>query len=194
MTNKETLTRCPWSGDNPLYIDYHDKEWGVPLHDNNKLFELLCLEGAQAGLNWLTVLKKRRGYQQAFKNFKPEIVATFKEKDMLKLLTNSEIIRNKLKIFSVVENAKAILRIQTEFGSFDKYIWQFVGGKPIIHNFSQLGGLPSQDEIAISMSSDLKKRGFSFVGPTICYAFMQATGIVNDHLISCYRYKQLQAT
>lgn len=184
--------KCSWCGDDPLYIKYHDEEWGIPVHDENKLFEMLILEGAQAGLSWITVLRKRENYRKLFANFEPEKVARFSEKKIEKLLTNPGIIRNRLKINAAVTNAKAFLKIQKEFGSFDKYIWQFVNYKPIVNKFKSLNELPAKTEISDVMSKDLKKRGFKFVGSTICYAFMQATGMVNDHVVTCFRYKQIK--
>ena len=186
--------RCEWAGSDPLYIEYHDNEWGVPLHDDRKIFEMLVLEGAQAGLNWLTVLRKRENYRKAFDNFDPTKVAKYDSEKFQKLLANEGIIRNKLKIHSVIQNARAFLEVQKEFGSFDAYIWQFVGGKPIRNSWKSLSDLPAQTAESEAMSKDLKRRGFSFVGPTICYAHMQATGMVNDHVVSCFRYKEVERT
>jgi DNA-3-methyladenine glycosylase I len=183
--------RCEWCGTDPLYVKYHDEEWGVPVHDDQKLFEMLILEGAQAGLSWITVLKKRDNYRKAFNDFDAVKISKYSEKKIEKLLMNPGIIRNRLKINSTVENAKAFLKIQKEFGSFDRYIWQFVGGKPIKNKFKTLSDLPAKTEISDAMSKDLMKRGFKFVGSTICYAFMQATGMVNDHVKDCFRYKEL---
>ncbi len=191
MADKTKLVRCGWSGDNELYISYHDNQWGVPLHDDKKLFELLTLEGAQAGLSWLTILKRREGYSKAFQGFDPKNVSNFDDARVDKLMNDEGIIRNRLKILSVIKNAKAILEIQKEYGSFDKYLWGFVNAKPIQHHYTQLSELPASDSIATSMSKDLRKRGMGFVGPTICYAYMQASGMVNDHLTSCFRYQQL---
>ncbi|WP_320174735.1 DNA-3-methyladenine glycosylase I [Maridesulfovibrio sp.] len=182
--------RCPWA-QHELEITYHDTEWGVPLHDDRHHFEFIILEGAQAGLSWLTVLKKRENYRQAFSGFNPEIVARFDENDIERLRQNEGIIRNKLKINSAVRNALAFLDIQKEFGSFDAYIWQFTGGKTIQNKWQSLEEVPAKTPEAEAMSEDLKKRGFNFVGPTICYAYMQATGMVNDHLVSCFRHKEL---
>lgn len=184
--------RCHWAN-HELEIAYHDTEWGVPLHDDQCHFEFLILEGAQAGLSWLTVLKKRENYREAFANFDPEIVARFGEDKIESLRQNEGIIRNKLKINSAVRNAKAFLKIQKEFGSFDAYIWQFTGGKTIQNNWQTMEEVPAKTAEAEAMSKDLKKRGFNFVGPTICYAYMQATGMVNDHLATCFRHKELQA-
>lgn len=185
--------RCHWAN-HELEIAYHDTEWGVPLHDDQRHFEFLILEGAQAGLSWLTVLKKRENYREAFANFDPEIVARFDEDKIESLRQNEGIIRNKLKIHSAVRNAKAFLEVQKEFGSFDAYIWQFTGGKTIQNSWKSMEEVPVKTAEAEAMSKDLKKRGFNFVGPTICYAYMQATGMVNDHLVSCFRHKELQAT
>ena len=184
------LKRCTWCGDDPLYIKYHDEEWGIPAHDDQKLFEMLILEGAQAGLSWITVLKKRENYRKAFNNFDAVKISKYSEKKVEKLLENAGIIRNRLKINSTIGNAKAFLNVQKEFGSFDKYIWQFVDHKPIINKFKSMKDLPSKTEISDIMSKDLKKRGFKFVGSTICYAFMQATGMVNDHTTDCFRYNE----
>jgi DNA-3-methyladenine glycosylase I len=184
--------RCEWAGSDPLYMEYHDNEWGVPVHDDRKIFEMLVLEGAQAGLNWLTVLRKRENYRKAFDNFDPRKVAKYDSEKFQELLANEGIIRNKLKIHSAIQNARAFLEVQKEFGSFDAYIWQFVGGKPIRNSWKSLSELPAQTAEAEAMSKDLKRRGFSFVGPTICYAHMQATGMVNDHVVTCFRYKEVE--
>lgn len=182
--------RCTWAK-NDLAIEYHDAEWGVPLHDDRGLFEFLVLEGAQAGLSWDTILRKRDAYRKAFDNFDPAKVARYSEARLQKLLLNEGIIRNRLKIISAVSNAKAFLKIQKEFGSFDAYIWGFIGGKPIINKLTGNGDVPAKTDVSDAISKDLKKRGFNFVGSTIIYAFMQATGIVNDHLLSCFRYKEI---
>ncbi len=184
-------TRCDWGTTSPLYIDYHDNEWGVPLHDDRKLFEFLILEGAQAGLSWETVLKKRENYRKAFNNFDPAKISRYGDKKIEALLGNKGIIRNKLKITSAINNAKRFLEVQKEFGSFDTYIWQFVDGRPIINRYKSIRELPATTKVSDAMSKDLKKRGFKFVGPTICYAHMQATGMVNDHVVGCYRYKEI---
>jgi DNA-3-methyladenine glycosylase I len=184
----KTQTRCPWCGDDPLYVDYHDKEWGVPCHDDRKLFEFLILEGAQAGLSWITILRKRDGYRKAFADFDPEAVAKFGDKDIARLLANPGIVRNRLKISAAIGNARAFLKVQEEFGSFDAYSWAFVGGKPIVGEWSSLAEIPAETDVSRAMSRDLRKRGFRFVGPTICYAHMQAVGMVNDHLVSCFRH------
>jgi DNA-3-methyladenine glycosylase I len=184
------LIRCAWAT-GELSVRYHDEEWGVPLHDDRTFFEFLILEGAQAGLSWSTILNKRENYRRAFDNFEPERVARFDRRRIQKLLADPGIVRNKLKIASSVENAKAFLRLQEEFGSFDRYIWQFVGGKPRINRWKSLKQLPAKTSESDAMSKDLKKRGFNFVGSTICYAFMQATGMVNDHAVNCFRYRPL---
>ncbi len=183
--------RCPWPTDD-LYIAYHDTEWGVPLHDDQKLFEFVILEGAQAGLSWHTVLKKRENYRKAFDNFDPEKVARYNAKKIAKLLADPGIIRNRLKVASAVQNAKAFLKIQKEFGTFDSYIWRFVDGKPINNYCKTMKDVKASTKESDAMSKDLKQRGFNFVGSTICYAHMQATGMVNDHLVSCFRHKHLK--
>ncbi|NNE67132.1 MAG: DNA-3-methyladenine glycosylase I [Pyrinomonadaceae bacterium] len=182
--------RCEWAT-NELAIGYHDKEWGVPLHDDQRLFEFLILEGAQAGLSWDTILAKRENYRKAFDSFDPQKVAGYGEKKFKELLGNAGIVRNKLKVRSATRNAKAFLNVVEEFGSFDKYIWSFVGGKPIVNEFKSLKEVPASTDISDEMSKDLKKRGFNFVGSTICYAFMQATGMVNDHVTGCFRFKEV---
>lgn len=184
------MKRCTWAS-NELNIPYHDTEWGVPVHDDRTFFEFLILEGAQAGLSWDTVLKKRDAYRAAFDNFDPAKVAKYSDAKCAKLMLNEGIIRNRLKIASAVRSAKAFLAVQKEFGSFDKYIWGFVGGKPIVNKLKGHGDVPAKTDISDAMSKDLKKRGFNFVGSTIMYAFMQATGMVNDHLTSCFRYKEV---
>ena len=184
------MKRCTWAK-NDLAIAYHDAEWGVALHDDRGLFEFLILEGAQAGLSWDTILRKRDAYRKAFDNFEPTKVARYGEAKCEKLLLNEGIIRNRLKISSAVSNAKAFLNVQKEFGSFDKYIWDFIGGKPIVNKAKGNGDVPAKTEVSDAISKDLKKRGFNFVGSTIMYAFMQATGMVNDHLVTCFRYKEL---
>lgn len=184
------MKRCGWAK-NDLAIQYHDTEWGVPLHDDRGLFEFLILEGAQAGLSWDTILAKRENYRRAFDNFDPAKVARYSEAKCAKLLLNEGIIRNRLKIASAVSNAKAFLKVQKEFGSFDKYIWSFVGGEPKVNKVKNISDVPAKTEISDALSKDLKKRGFNFVGSTIMYAFMQATGMVNDHLTTCFRYKEV---
>ena len=183
--------RCPWAGSDPLYIEYHDSEWGVPLHDDRKLFEFLLLDGFQAGLSWIVILKKRSNYRKAFDYFDARKIATYGNRKVTQLLSNKGIIRNKLKIEAAVQNAKSFLLIHDEFGSFNDYIWQFTGGKTIRNTWKTLDQIPAWTEESVSMSKDLKKRGFKFVGPTICYAFMQAAGMVNDHLVGCFRYHQV---
>jgi DNA-3-methyladenine glycosylase I len=192
MNPKNTvLTRCHWAA-KEVNIPYHDEEWGVPLHDDRGLFELLILEGAQAGLSWDTVLMKRARYREVFDGFDPEKVARYDKKKVRELLKDAGIIRNRLKIASTISNAQALLKVQQEFGAFDKYIWQFVGGSPKQNAWKTHKQLPAKTTISDAMSKDLQKRGFRFVGSTICYAFMQATGMVNDHLVSCFRYSALQ--
>ena len=183
--------RCSWPGDDPLYLSYHDEEWGVPEHDDGKLFELLLLEGAQAGLSWITILRKRENYRAAFDQFDPVAIASYDEAKIQELLANEGIVRNKLKVNAAVSNAKAFLEVQDEFGSFDSYIWGFVDGQPKLNRFNSLSDIPAQTPESEAMSKDLKKRGFKFVGPTICYAFMQAAGMVNDHEVGCFRYPEV---
>lgn len=182
--------RCSWSTKDQLYKDYHDNEWGVPLHDDTRLFEMINLEGAQAGLSWYTVLTKRENYRKAFDNWDAKKIAKYSDKKIESLMADAGIIRNRLKINGTVLNAKAFLEVQKEFGSFDKYIWSFVGGKPIINHFKSLSEVPAKTAISDAMSKDLLKRGFKFVGSTICYAFMQATGMVDDHVADCWRRKK----
>jgi DNA-3-methyladenine glycosylase I len=182
---------CSWPGTDPLMIKYHDEEWGVPLHDDRKLFEYMILDAFQAGLSWSTVLKKRAHFREAFDDFNPEIIARYDERKVQSLLQDAGIIRNRLKILSTITNAARFLEIQKSFGSFDRYIWQFTGGKPMVNQWKTLSDLPAKTAESDLMSKDLKKRGFKFVGSTICYAFMQATGMVNDHLVHCYRYDEI---
>jgi len=184
-----TKKRCEWAKDDPN-ITYHDKEWGKPQHDDQKLFKFLILEGAQAGLSWSTILKRRDGYRKAFSNFDALRVSKYTQKRVEKLLKDKSIIRNKLKITSAINNAKQFLKVQEEFGSFDKYLWGFVGHKPIKNKFKKLSDLPATTKISEKLSQDLKKRGFNFVGPTICYALMQAIGMVNDHTFQCFLYQK----
>jgi DNA-3-methyladenine glycosylase I len=184
------MKRCGWAT-NELAVHYHDTEWGVPMHDDRGLFEFLILEGAQAGLSWDTILRKRENYRKAFDNFDPARVAKYSDAKCARLLQNDGIIRNRLKVASAVRNAKAFLTVQKEFGSFDAYIWAFVNGAPINGRRRELSEVPAKTEISDALSKDLKKRGFNFVGSTIMYAFMQATGMANDHLVSCYRYKEI---
>ncbi len=187
----KSLYRCGWSVNDPIYIEYHDNEWGVPVHDDRLLFEFLVLEGAQAGLSWLTVLKKREGYRQAFDNFDVEKVARYTQKKIEKLLQDPSIIRNKLKVNSAMTNAKAFLKVQEEFGSFDKYIWGFTDGKVIHNTWKSLKEIPARTAESDIMSKDLIKRGFKFVGSTIMYAHMQATGMVDDHVVECFRHGEI---
>ena len=186
MPANTNLTRCGWVSDEQLYIDYHDNEWGVPLHDDDKLFELLILEGFQAGLSWITVLRKREHFRKVFDNFDAHKIISYPSDKIEELLQDTGIIRNRLKVEGAVKNAKAFLAVQKEFGSFDTYIWQFVGGQPIDYHRKNLSEVPPKTEISDKMSKELKKRGFTFVGSTICYAFMQASGMVNDHVIDCF--------
>lgn len=181
-------SRCPWCGDDPLYVQYHDREWGTPVRDDRGLFELLILEGAQAGLSWITILRKRENYRRAFHGFDPKRIARYGPPAVRRLLTDPGIVRNRLKIAAAVSNAHAFLEVQQEFGSFRQYIWQFVGGSPQVHRYRSIREMPTTTAEAHAMSRDLRLRGFRFVGPTICYAFMQASGMVNDHLESCYRH------
>lgn len=182
--------RCEWATSEPIYESYHDDEWGVPVHDDQHLFEMLSLEGAQAGLSWITILKRRENYRKAFDLFDPNIVRTYDEKKIEELRQDEGIIRNKLKIRSVITNAEAFIKVQEEFGSFNNYLWQFVGGKPILNDWQSHADVPASTEESELLSKDLKKRGFKFVGPVICYAFMQAVGMVNDHTKECYLYQE----
>lgn len=184
--------RCDWCGTEPIYVDYHDKEWGVPVHDDRMHFEMIILDGAQAGLSWITILKRRDSYREAFDNFDAVKVSRYNDKKVEKLLTNPGIIRNRLKVNSAVKNAQAFLKIQEEFGSFDDYIWQFVNHKTIQNKWKKMSELPAKTAESDAMSKDLKKRGFSFVGSTICYAYMQAAGMINDHITNCFRYKEVK--
>ncbi len=184
-------TRCGWANSNDLMIKYHDTEWGVPLHSDRKLFEFLVLDGFQAGLSWSTIINKRENFRRAFDNFDPARISGYRRRKIGSLLKDTGIVRNKLKIEASITNARAFLDIQTQFGSFDKYIWQFVGDRPIVNKWRNMKDIPANTEESDAMSKDLKKRGFRFVGTTICYAFMQAAGMVNDHIISCYRYRDV---
>jgi DNA-3-methyladenine glycosylase I len=184
-------TRCEWAGTDPLYVAYHDQEWGVPVHDDRTLFEFLVLEGAQAGLSWSTILRKRENYRLAFDNFDPVKVAQYDEMKVAELLANPGIIRNRLKIHAAIQNARSFLAVQDEFGSFNAYIWQFVGGKPLVNAWQSMAEIPAESPESRLMSKDLIRRGFKFVGPTICYAHMQATGMVNDHAVYCFRYQEV---
>jgi DNA-3-methyladenine glycosylase I len=193
MTKKTASTRirCPWAK-GEQYVEYHDQEWGVPIHDDRLLFEFLILEGAQAGLSWQTILKKRENYRAAFDEFNPSIIVAYGKKKQASLLNDAGIVRNRLKIESAIDNAKAILAVQDEFGSFDEYIWSFVGGEPKQNRWKAMADVPAKTPESDAMSKDLKRRGFRFVGSTICYAFMQAVGMVNDHLVECFRHAELQ--
>jgi DNA-3-methyladenine glycosylase I len=183
--------RCAWVPDDPLYIAYHDLEWGVPVYDDRKIFEFLTLESAQAGLSWITVLRKRENYRAAFDNFDPEKVARYDSTRLQSLLANPGIIRNRLKITAAINNARSFLKVQEEFGSFDSYIWRFVGGKPKINSWKKVAEIPARTAESDALSKDLKERGFKFVGSTVVYAHMQATGMVNDHTVDCFRYREL---
>jgi DNA-3-methyladenine glycosylase I len=186
------VTRCEWADRTEAEQAYHDNEWGVPVHDDRRLFEFLILEGSQAGLSWSTVLRKREGYRRAFDDFDARRISQYRENDISRLLANSEIIRNRLKINAAIANARAFLRVQEQYGSFDHYIWQFVGGGPVQNSWRQMTDIPCSTPESEAMSRDLRKRGFKFVGATICYAFMQAVGMVNDHVVGCFRYKELR--
>lgn len=185
-------TRCKWPGTDPDYLAYHDHEWGAPVHDDRLLFEFICLEGQQAGLSWITILKKRENYRKRFKNFEATRVAKMSDDSIELLLQDTGLIRNRLKLYSIRSNAVAFLATQKEFGSFDAYIWSFVGGKPLDGKRRPLDEMPATTPASDAMSKDLKKRGFKFIGSTICYAFMQAAGLVNDHMSNCYRYKEVK--
>ena len=185
------MPRCFWCNDDPLYIAYHDEEWGVPLHDDRALFELLILEGAQAGLSWLTVLKRREGYRAAYEGFDPARIAAYDEAEQARLLADAGIVRNKAKVAASVKNAQAFLAVQEAFGSFDAYLWRFVAGRPVVGGWEDIRQVPAVTPLAETVSRDLKTRGFGFVGPTIVYAFLQAAGLVNDHLTGCFRYPEL---
>ena len=185
--------RCGWAGTDPLYVEYHDTEWGVPVHDDRQLFEFLLLEGAQAGLSWITILRKREAYRRAFAKFDPKKVAKFGAKEVSQLMLDAGIVRNRLKIESAIKNARAFLEVQAEFGSFDRYQWQFVDGRPIVNRRQSLAEIPARTPISDAFSKDLKRRGFGFVGSTIVYAHMQAVGMVNDHIVSCFRHRAVKA-
>jgi DNA-3-methyladenine glycosylase I len=184
--------RCGWSEGDQLYIQYHDEEWGTPAHDDRRLFEMLILEGAQAGLSWITILRKREAYRRAFDNFEIEKVAAYTAKDVARLLTDAGIVRNRLKIEAAITNARAAIKAREEFGSFDAFIWRYVDGTPIENRRRSMRDIPARTEVSDAMSKDLKKRGFKFVGSTICYAFMQAVGMVNDHVVECFRYEMVK--
>jgi DNA-3-methyladenine glycosylase I len=189
-----TIQRCGWGEGDPLLVEYHDREWGVPVHDDRRLFEFLVLEGAQAGLSWMTILRKRDAYRSAFKDFDPAVVARYRDATVDRLLTVEAIVRNRRKIESAVRNAKVVRAIAGEHGTFDRYVWSFVGGHPKRNAWKTMGDIPAETAESRALSKDLIARGANFVGPTICYAFMQATGLVNDHLVSCFRYRQLSTT
>jgi DNA-3-methyladenine glycosylase I len=191
---EHTMPRCPWCGEDPLYVAYHDTEWGVPQHDDLKLFEFLILEGAQAGLSWHTILRKRENYRRAFAGFDPQRIVRFDDGDVARLMADAGIVRNRLKIAAAIANAKAFLAVQEQFGSFDAYQWRFVDGRPIRNAWRALTDVPASTPVSDAMSRDLKARGFKFVGSTICYAHMQAVGLVNDHLIDCPRHREIAGT
>ncbi|MGA2308569.1 MAG: DNA-3-methyladenine glycosylase I [Candidatus Bathyarchaeia archaeon] len=188
---KSKLKRC-WNTDNPLYIKYHDEEWGVPVHDDRTLFEFLTLEGFQAGLTWELILKRREALRKAFDNFNPEKIARYNDEDVKRLMANPNVIRNRAKILATIDNAIRLKEVQKEFGSFDAFVWKFVQGKTLNNAFTDFSNMPAETEESKTMSKEMKKRGFKFVGPTICYAFMQAVGLVNDHLIDCFRYGEIK--
>lgn len=185
------MNKCPWAGNDPLYVAYHDNEWGSPVHDDRTLFGFLLLEGAQAGLSWITILKKRDNYRKAFDNFDPELVAKYDLDKIESLMSDAGIIRNRRKIEAAVINARLFLEVCKEFGSFDAYIWSFVGGKPLKNSWSSMSEIPVKTELSDALSRNLVKRGFKFVGSTICYSYMQAVGLINDHLVSCFRYEEV---
>jgi DNA-3-methyladenine glycosylase I len=187
---KKSESRCGWCGDDPLYVRYHDEDWGVPVHDDQQLLEKLILDGAQAGLSWITILRKRDNYREAFDGFDPEKIARYDERKIEELMKNAGIVRNRLKINAAITNAKAFLELREE-STFNQYLWQFVGGKTINNKIKSMSEIPAQSAESVAMSKALQKRGFKFVGPTICYAFMQAVGMVNDHQVSCFRYKEV---
>lgn len=187
----DEIVRCGWAGTDPLYVHYHDEEWGVPVYDEHKLFEFLTLEGAQAGLSWITILRKRDNYRAAFDQFDSALVARYDEAKIAELMLNPGIVRNRLKVNATVINARAFLAVQDEFGSFSDYLWRFVDGAPVQNHWNALSEIPAETAQSKQMSKDLLKRGFKFVGPTICYAFMQACGMVNDHIVDCFRYDQV---
>jgi DNA-3-methyladenine glycosylase I len=184
-------TRCPWAGTDPLYTRYHDDEWGVPQHDDRRLFEFLILEGAQAGLSWITILRKRPAYRAAFARFDARAVAAFGARDVRRLLGDERIVRNRLKIDAAIANARAVLAVRDEHGSLDRYLWSFTDGRPIVNRWTRMADVPAETDTSRAMSQALRRRGFRFVGPTICYAFMQAVGMVNDHVTTCFRHRQL---
>ena len=190
--SRQPPARCPWAASDPLYVAYHDEEWGAPLHDDRRLFEMLVLEGAQAGLSWLTILRRREAYRDAFDRFDPRAVARYGPRDVERLLADGGIVRNRRKIDSAVNNARAFLAVQEEFGSFDRYVWRFVDGRPIQNAWTKPQEVPARTPVSGALSRDLRSRGFTFVGPIICYAHMQATGMVNDHLVGCFRHRDVR--
>lgn len=192
MPQSDSPFRCPWCGTDPLYVKYHDQEWGVPIHDDAKHFEFLLLETQQAGLSWITILRKRENYRNAFAGFNPEKIARFTEKDEARLLLDASIIRNRQKIRAALKNARAFLAVQEEFSSFDQYIWRFVDGNPVINRWSEQAQLPASSALSDTLAKDMKKRGFSFVGSITLYAHLQAIGVVNDHLVDCFRWREVQ--
>jgi DNA-3-methyladenine glycosylase I len=193
MSKPDARMRCPWGASDSLYVEYHDGEWGVPLHDDRALFELLCLEGAQAGLAWITILRKRDGYRRAFEGFDPRRVAGYSDADVARLLADSGIVRNRAKIASVIGNAKAYLRLADDIGSVADHLWSFVDGRPVQNRWRSMADVPAETDASRAMSRDLRARGFAFVGPTICYAFMQSAGMVNDHVVGCFRHAEVAA-
>jgi DNA-3-methyladenine glycosylase I len=191
MPSMPAISRCSWAESDPLNLAYHDQEWGIPIRDDRQLFELLCLEGAQAGLSWITILRKREGYRRAFGGFDPEKVAAYDDADIERLMADAGIVRNRAKIASVIGNARAFLRLAQEIGPFAEHLWSFVDGKPIQNRWAGMGDVPAETDASRAMSRDLKRRGFSFIGPTVAYAFMQSAGLVNDHVVTCYRHAEL---
>ena len=189
--NKKAPIRCAWAGSDPLYIAYHDREWGVPVHDDRLLFEFLTLEGAQAGLSWITILRKREGYRRAFGGWDPSVIAAYGEADVARLLADPGIVRNRAKVRSVIGNARAYLSLTDAPGAFDRYLWSFVDGSPVVNGWRSMAEIPAETDASRALSRDLRRRGFSFVGPTIVYAFIQSAGLVNDHLVSCFRHGQV---
>ena len=187
----DTISRCEWSLGTPIYVDYHDMEWGTPVHDDVKLFEMIALDGMQAGLSWLTILKKRENFRKAFDGFRPEIIVGYSPAKMEELLQDAGIIRNRAKIAAIVTNARLTLEIQKEFGSLDNYLWGFVDGKPVVNGWTSMSQIPASTPLSDRVSQDMKKRGFKFCGTTITYAFLQAAGLVNDHVVDCFRYREL---
>ncbi|MGE5235946.1 MAG: DNA-3-methyladenine glycosylase I [Acidobacteriota bacterium] len=185
------MNRCPWPGDDPLYVEYHDREWGVPIHDDRRFFEALVLDGAQAGLSWITILRKREAYRKSFDGFDPAKVARYGDRKVASLLADPGIVRNRAKVGSAVRNARAFLEVQEECGSFDAFVWRFVDGRPVRNRWRSIAQVPARSPAAEAMSKELLRRGFTFVGPTICYAFMQACGLVNDHLVTCFRWSEV---